>query len=717
MPEIDNAREKAAPEKARVAIVGGGIAGLTCALRLAQNGARVTIYEAADRVGGNVSSSGGAGVPYQDVYPHIFPDWYANFWQLFEQDLGFRREDHFSARPGVKVLDKPSGRPSADQAPKYMEMDFELNLKSIVTNMTSGVLSIPDFFLFTYLNLDLAAQPPDPNNFDMLSQLDVNGFSYSRAYSTEPAAALQNYTISVIWSIPSYMTSAKVFKQFIKHQVSSLSPNTPYSWLLKGSLQKKIIEPLVNKLTGGSGDKPGDLDCVIKMGTKVHSVEVLESGIPRIKIRKPHTDSATEVAFEEGEAVDYVVMAVPGVELAAMVMRGAEGQRLVDKVPALSQLGRVRAEPIPVVNLYFKKKLPSIPNEIVGLRGSEYDLTFLDISQLWDGDEKTPDVTVLVLAASTVYAIPSKHQYEQGYLMIKRLSEYLAFDPGKAWGDSKDIDWEKTAVRQNTEHQLFVNDVGSRMWRPVAAYGQLENVFFAGDVCQTDVDMATIEAAVQSGVMAARALQQAEISQHGKRRMAAKPIELVPHKVLTDATLLAAKLALLPFAYGASAWSAARGALDGTTYAAEAYSPSKHVLLLPFEYASDWWKTAYWLARSLNSPVEGVDAADTPIGIGGKNILSPAPDSGGERRSEGAGLAGTIVDLGVGALGVLGDVLQEISASQRSRGETAAGHQPASPLSAFAAQALQAVQDVFERRSHDSAADQRPHQRRWRAKE
>jgi hypothetical protein len=721
MPEFDNASVEAAPERARVAIVGGGIAGLTCALRLVQSGCHVTIYEAADRVGGNLSSAGQPGAPYQDVYPHILPDWYANFWELCEQELGLRREVHFSPRSGVKVLDKPSGGPSPGEAPKYMDIAFAPTLKSVVTNMRSGVLSIPDFFLFAFLNLDLAAQPPDPNNTDMLSRLDVNGYFYSRAYSTEATAALQDYTISVIWSIPSDMTSAKVYKKFIKHQLSSFGPNVPYAWMLKGSLQEKIIGPLERKLTGKSDGKPGKLDCVIKTDTRVHSVEVLENGVPRIMIENPAGDSDGGIALEEAAPVDYVVVAVPGTELARLVMEGAQGRRLVDKVPALSQLGRMRGEAIPVVNIYFKRKLPFLPKEIVGLRGSEYDLTMLDISQLWDGYGETPDVTVLVLAASNVYAVPSKDLLEQGYLMIKRLSEYLPFDPGTAWRESKDIDWEKTIVRQNTHHLLFINDVGSRRWRPQAAYSQLDSVFFAGDVCQTDVDMATVESAVQSGVMAARALQEVEIAGHGRRRMATKPIEMVPHKVFTDSTFLAAKLALLPFAYGAAAWSAARGAVDGTD-AGAAYSPSKYVLLLPFEYVSDWGKTAYWLARGLSGPIEGVDPADVPIGFGRRDIppSSEGPDIVGERRPEGAGLVGTLVDLGANALGVLGNVLQEISASQRSRGETAAGHNPASPLSAFtgwASQAVQAVYEASERRSHDRAADQGPYQRRWRAKE
>ena len=46
-----------ASARARIAIVGGGIAGLTCALTLADRGIRTTVYEASGRVGGRMYSN------------------------------------------------------------------------------------------------------------------------------------------------------------------------------------------------------------------------------------------------------------------------------------------------------------------------------------------------------------------------------------------------------------------------------------------------------------------------------------------------------------------------------------------------------------------------------------------------------------------------------------------------------------------------------------
>ena len=607
--------------KPRVAIVGGGIAGLTCALKLVKHGCHVTLYEATDRLGGNISSSGPAGGPYQDVYPHIFPDWYANFWSLLRDELGLRREDLFAARWGVKVLDKPASGPSATEPPAYMDLDYSPTLESMARTMRSGVLSVPDLFLFAFLTLDLASQPPDPTDTDMLCQLDVNGFFYSRGYSTDAIAALQDYIISVIWSVPSNMTSAKVYKQFIKHQLSSLGPNVPYAWMLKGSLQEKIIAPIEQRLRDSGA-------CEIRTNVKVRSVEVMSDGAPRITLEEAAEEGAPRKPTQAPQA-DYVVMATPGMALSELVMTGEKGLRLVDKVPDFAQLRRVWGEAIPVVNLHFKRKLPFIPTEIVGLRGSGYDLTILDVSQLWDRKPEEPDATVLILAASNAYAIPTQVTEQLGYLMIRRLNEYLSFNLGDTWGDDDDVDWKRTTVRSNERHLLFVNDVGSRLWRPYTSYvEQLPRVFFAGDVCQTDVDMATVEAAVQSGVMAAQAVQQAELAGSNGARMASPPIEMAPHRVMSDATFLAAKLALLPLAYGASAWSALAGGhkppptADGVP---PAYNPGARAILLPFDYAVDWWRTAYWLQRALvkgtkDGSVDGVHPTDAPQGLGVRGV-------------------------------------------------------------------------------------------------
>ncbi|HVT66071.1 MAG TPA: NAD(P)/FAD-dependent oxidoreductase [Mycobacteriales bacterium] len=60
-----------------VVIVGGGIAGATAALRLAEAGQPVVIFEGGDRIGGLVVSFEIAGTPLECFYHHVFPhEWH-----------------------------------------------------------------------------------------------------------------------------------------------------------------------------------------------------------------------------------------------------------------------------------------------------------------------------------------------------------------------------------------------------------------------------------------------------------------------------------------------------------------------------------------------------------------------------------------------------------------------------------------------------------------
>lgn len=548
----------------RVAVVGAGIAGLTAALRLAQRGYAVTLYEEKEIIGGNLSSQNFDGV-YHDVYPHMFCDWYVNFWDIFESDLGLDRNAHFEPRTGVKMLRQGE--------PDYLELKNSSDLRTVWNNLRSGVLPFPDMFLVGYSMLDLVAQKFDQS--ELLSGLSVNGFLYSRPYASERCAELHDFILMEIWSIHGDRTSAASYKDFIKHTIA-LGRSTPFAWMLKGSLQELLIAPLERKLRA--------LGCEIQTGTKVKAVQIAD-GAPEI-----------ELAGGERPEIDALVLAVPAHVLANLVTHGKKGTRIVDRLPQMSELRRLRTERIAVVDLYFNRKLPNIPKEHVGLAGSSCDLTFLDISQLWTGDDNMRDRTVLVLAASDADALPSEQWREEGHKIIRTLYKYLpVFEPGHYWGDPEsDICWEKSRFLPNDTNQIYVNDVGSWGWRPEASYDALPNVFFAGDFCRTDVDMATIEAAVQSGLRAAQALW--------KTRRLGEPVATAESPVYSDTAFLALKLALVPFAYGAKWWSIAFDAvpdLERGNLARGLISPAANMILLPFLYTVDWWETAYAFWKSV----------------------------------------------------------------------------------------------------------------------
>jgi hypothetical protein len=415
---------------------------------------------------------------------------------------------------------------------------------------------------------------------------------------------------------------------------------------------------------------------------------------------KPRLRIAASGAAEAEEDVDYVVLAVPGPTLAELVMTGARGDRIVDRAPRLAGLQRFQNVAIPVVDVYFHGKVEGIPKEQVGFRDSVFDLTLLDISQLWTGDPNMKDRTAVVLAASDAYAMPSLDPLERGFMMIRRLHDYLpCFEPGQHWGDPKsDIDWSKTHFRSNDANKLFINDVGSWESRPKAVEPGVPNVFFAGDFCQTDVDMATVEAAVQRGLLAAKALQAQDAEATGKMR--GEPITIAKHEVYSPTTFVAAKLALLPLAYAATAWSALVETLEGRKepLPADAYSPLSNALILPLAFTEDWLKTAYWLVRNLAADVGSARLGMTTCEDDGEAAVGDAP-----------------INVREQALDALGDMFHAISARQPSRGET--GSNLSSALSAFSQQFVRTAQVAWEQvqagRGPQPSAE--GYRRRWRA--
>ena len=129
----------------RVHIVGGGISGLVAALRLAQRGYRVIVYEERNVLGGNVGGFEKNGYHY-DVYPHMFGDFYANFWDLAEGDLRMRRGPgrDFEPHDTFKILDR-------GKFPHYIDL---LNVAAPLSNYFSGVASPAYVLLGVYSLLD-----------------------------------------------------------------------------------------------------------------------------------------------------------------------------------------------------------------------------------------------------------------------------------------------------------------------------------------------------------------------------------------------------------------------------------------------------------------------------------------------------------------------------------------------------------------------------------
>lgn len=565
----------------RVTVVGGGIAGITAALRLAQRGYRVTLYEQQSFLGGNLSAHQGSSGLYHDVYSHMYANWYHNFWRLIG-DLGVRREKLFEPRDGFHLMKQGA------RHPHYVRIHNVGAPSAAWSNLTSGVAPPADMVLWSYSLVDLLTQPFERGT--LLGQHSVSGFLGSRFYATERSARLHDYFLMVIWSVHGYMTAAASYQRFIKY---GFPDPTPYLWVLRGNLQQKLIGPLTELLR--------KLKVVIRTGVALRAVRVEGGRARAIELQDAHGDENSHTVHYTGrrreEAVDQLILAVPARPMARIATSGTRGRRIVDVLPQLAEARRLKAEPIVVMDLYFKRKLPGIPKEHVVLPPEcPFDLTFLDLSQLWRDEPALKDVTALTVAASDFYALTSDDPQQDAHAMIQALHDFVpVFRPGRHWGDEdSDIDWDKCHVHNNVGEELFINEVGSWDWRPEPTYDAIDNLYFAGDYVRNDVDIATVESAVTSGLNAAAALW--------RRAPRGKPIEIERHEGYPLSAVLGLKLAMAPAAYAAKWWSTLADAgadLAAGTQPRNGVQRSLDLALAPAACAADMWSTGYALWEEL----------------------------------------------------------------------------------------------------------------------
>ena len=266
---------------------------------------------------------------------------------------------------------------------------------------------------------------------------------------------------------------------------------------------------------------------------------------------------------------------------------------IVEAIPELATTKTLSAEPIPVLYLAFKQGAKInhlIPqNCYVGLTESKYALTLVEITHEFKSANpqflsSEPAIgTIIALASSDfgelpIFRTPPKNLDRQAVnstasteaqsledksidLLLQEAKKYLPFQ-------DSDILW--SFFRTNVNHRLFLNDVDSAR-NPVKTVYRLQansnpiisNLVFAGDYCSQDVIMATVEAAVESGLRAGMEVY-ASYGQHPRSSSVAAnnihradhtPLTLQAHRAYPKPLITYLKLALTPYAMLAKSYS------------------------------------------------------------------------------------------------------------------------------------------------------------------
>lgn len=545
---------------------------------------------------------------YHEHCYHMFMNWYKNFWDLLK-DIDVEKLDAFESRPTVKFLRKGES--------SMTEMTNGGSMKYFWKNLMSGPMPPADTYLYGYSLIDLLATKITRKTF--LDRISVNGFMFSRLYSTDRSAELHQYHLAKSFAVPSYSTSAATYRDFVGW---GFKDPEPLLWVMKGNCEETFHQKLKEKLES--------LGCEIKLNHRVTAIctEPGEDNQPQVATIKyiPGVDSILPHSIwhkgsdmgrsqpEEEAVVDYLVLAIPPKSLVDLL--STRENSVIQEDPRLEEITNLRSDVVVSLDLYFTKKLQpteiKIPTEHVVLLGSRHDLTFIDNSQLWPDE----DGTFLNIVASDADSLIKMGRERTARRIIQLLHDFITFD-------DDEIDWQKSHIQMNLADELFINNVGSGKFRPDPSC-RIPNLFLAGDFCRNEIDVVCIEGALVSALRAVEALQlraKKDLKLDASDGLC-RPVKISKPDSVSELEMKALAFWGAPYAYAAK-WVSTMSDLVSEPMKGEssedAVSTPLDLLLSPYALAFKWWSNAF--TADVTNQEKDPDPKPVPNGL--QDLMEP----------------------------------------------------------------------------------------------
>jgi uncharacterized protein with NAD-binding domain and iron-sulfur cluster len=479
-----------------VTIVGGGLAGMTAALRLLQRGCQITLYDASTRLGGKA----GANLinnEYVDHGYHIFPLWYLNAWRLIDE-LNIR--SNFVDRNDFNQL-------AAGEFPRFRVLHGVTSPRFALRNLFSGFMSPSEMFLLYYSAIDLMSRQYRQRSY--LDQISLVGFLRSNFYRTETVAAQTQQLMLKGISVPSYFVSAMTMR---KVMLFWMNYPLPMYRIARGNLQEFWITPIQRKLE--------QLGCIIHTGQYLERMEVAGSRVTRLHFRDQN-DQAKTYSVE----IDRVILTIPPEQVNKLV-----GDEVYAAAPILANIRYLQSQPMAALNVNLNRRIPGIPRDNVNLVDSKFGLSFIDVSQSWQGY----DTTVLNVIASDLTPLEGVSADDATAQILEEIRRFIP--------EMTTATIRSTAYQSHVGEPLFMNDVGAWAFRPDPTKAtELTNLYLAGDYCRSHIDLTCMEGAITTGLHAAESVRK-DVGLSGP------PIEILQPDISAQWLREAMKIALLPAA-------------------------------------------------------------------------------------------------------------------------------------------------------------------------
>ncbi len=550
----------AAPSGNRVAVLGGGVSGLSAAHELAERGYAVTVYEYYDALGGKARSMDVPGTAAGGRKPlpaehgfRFFPGFYRNLPDTLRRIPvpGNPNGVHDNLRSGTEALfARSGGRP-----------DLHFPLRRATTPPAPGDLT-PSWIRDQILSvLDLGTRLPAHEAAYFADRVLV--------HLTSCDARREEVWEKVAWW--DFIRAEEMSEEYRTVLGIGQTRNlvaTRAEVASTRTVGRVIIEALLLwGLLGRGMDGDADIDRVLNAPTSEAWIDPWERHLRSLGVEFVLGTQVREVLYDGGRVTgvrvsardgghdstvtaDHYVCALP-VEHARVTW----GRALRAADPQLARCDALRTDWMTGVMFYLRTPTPVVHGHINCL-DSPWSVTGVGQAQFWDGRDFSRDYGD-GQAHDCLSAIISEWD-KPGILYGKTAKECTKEEVvAELWAQLKDglNDAGKTTLRdedrlgwfmdpavtglggpepQNRE-QLLIHPTGTLYNRP-SAKTAVPNFFLAGDYVRTDVDLATMEGANESARRAVNALLDADRSdtERCEIRELYRPPEMEPLKRIDE---------------------------------------------------------------------------------------------------------------------------------------------------------------------------------------